>query len=63
MFEWRVASSSGKFKGEEQSLEKAKKSGREKAQSLPGGGILTVHDLHTNNTVFTMESVSESNKK
>lgn len=63
MFEWRVASSSGKFKGEEKTLEAAKKSGRAKAESLPGGGILTVHDLHTNKTAFTMEAVSEKTKK
>lgn len=62
MFEWRVASSAGKFAGEEKTLDAARKAGRAKAESLPGGGILTVHDLHTNKTVFNMEAVSEKSK-
>lgn len=59
MYRWTVTTRNTKHKGEENTLEKARKVATLLAEKSQGGGIVTIDDLDNNNKTFEMFTVTE----
>jgi|LakMenEpi03Aug12_release.lakeMendotaPanAssembly.Ray.scaffolds.fasta_scaffold247269_3 hypothetical protein len=59
MYRWTVTTRSTKHKGEEPTIDKARKVATLLAEKSEGGGIVTIDDLENGNKTFEIFNVSQ----
>ena len=61
MFRWTVTTRNTMHRGQERTIEDARRVARKLAETSPGGGIVTIDDLDGKRSTFETFAVQEKN--